>query len=942
MPLLSHAEKCLFLLSDVEGRTHLTPSGFAGSEKSPRRACSLCGDCKHVSPWQRTLGKQGHQSCNQVPEDPPSDFKVEEENRDPETPRKTIAWLCQYPKVVLCDIDQNWDALSQNCSYTLPDVLKTKVVHCFKQEMRARFQFEPGCLGHNRHKNENEALSQNGEFCPMVQSEHSICPSRRATEHQRHLVECADAQTLSGHTTCCFPKRWTSEGTATCSASFSPGKCAHKGECGADMGDRGAREDPRREFHLTGPEVLTDKRIKLGDSVKEGALPSTPDSEKTACKNPEKNGSRDREKTCSWVSDDSQSCAEHAAGSSSSLGKAETENSVYEKPCGDKDRPTNSSAAQVPSDVFGQRNNGEMDEPESSTCQRVRAYLRKNVFSCARTDVPWPFSYRLQNCASHAVKLACPAVPIDPPDNSESPINRNKPDTFRNWTNDMLSDAPKCPFSDPVQQVSQKNDGKRDEEEESIEMRRNERNHANMSVYSPDSTNIELAPHLMESEKSQPGPASDITEQSTDTASASSLPDNGPQSDSSASTPSPSVLGLSDWETATTLSSMSSLSTIPALSFLQRELKSVYLADASSTNCQVKAVEISELYSQMTRSAPSSPSHSPDSSQSCDSFLLHPQDQNECNEELKDTCPPKLEPYFNTSPIQHDLLNELSTHALLTDRCVDVEFMLPPMLSPVTSPYVRSQAGPLPPSQCCLDEEEERIKTCKHINSPRCDMPENVNGKYEVSINNIKEIITESKGIPTSFRRLVPRREPLSFPNNSENCFDSNAEQSQDESDCQSNREHHKERFEEVPPDPEVTVSPAAGVVVEPHSSSSSDEDDGGAVESSLSVSARGEMEQPIVEAAGNPWLDVLDEFSAFEQDILLVDVIQDDPELFENLPQESLLKLGPTRVSESSQKNRLTGVNTVLQRSHGVSLDMEQRLDLRYDNISNELCVLL
>lgn len=937
--MLFHVENVLFLLSDVEGRTHLTPTEFAGSEKSPRRACSLSGDCKYISPWQRTLGKQGHQSCNQVPEDPPFDFKIEEENRDTETPRKTVAWLCQYPKVVLCDIDQNWDALSQNCSYTLPDVLKTKVVHCFKQEMRATFQFEPGCLGQNKQKNENEALSKNREFCPMVQSEHSICPSLRATEHQRHLRECADAQTFSSHTTCCFPKRWTSEGTATCSASFSPGKCAHKGGCGTDMGDRGAREDPRPGFHLTGPEVLTDKRIKLGDSVKKGTLPSTPDPEKTACKNPEKNGPRDRERTCSWVSDDSQSYVEHAAGSSSSLGTAETENSVCEKLCDYKDRPTNSNAARVPSDAFGERDNGKIDEPESSTCQRVRVYLRKNVFSCARTDVPWPFSYRLQNCGSRAVKPPCPAVPINPPDNSESPINRDTPDTFRNGTNDVLSGVPKCPFSDPAQQVSQQNNGKRDQEEKSIEMQRNERNHANMSMYSPDSTNIELAPHLMEAEKSQPGPASDITEQSIDTTSASSLPDNGPQSDSSASTPSPSVLGLSDWETATALSFMSSPSTIPALSCLQRELKSVYLADASSPNCQVKAVEIPQLYSQMTCSAPSSPSHSPDSSQSCDSFLLLPQDKNERNEELTDTCLPKLEPYFNTSPIQHDdLNNELSTHVLLTDRCVDGEFMLPPMLSPVTSPYLRSQAGLLPPSQGCLDEEEGRIKTCKHMNSPRCDLPENV--KCNVNVNNIKEIITNSKGIPTSFRRLISRRVPLSFPNNSEDCFDSNAGQSQDESDCQSNRENHNEKFEEVPSDPKITVSPLAAVVVEPHSSSNSDEDDGGAVESSLSVSTRGEMQQPIAEAACHPRLDILDEFSAFEQDILLVDVIQDDPELFENLPQESLLKLGPTRVNESSQKNRLIGVNTLLPRSDGVSLDLEQRLDLRCDDTSNKLCV--
>ncbi|TWW65390.1 Testis- and ovary-specific PAZ domain-containing protein 1 [Takifugu flavidus] len=44
---------------------------------------------------------------------------------------------------------------------------------------------------------------------------------------------------------------------------------------------------------------------------------------------------------------------------------------------------------------------------------------------------------------------------------------------------------------------------------------------------------------------------------------------------------------------------------------------------------------------------------------------------------------------------------------------------------------------------------------------------------------------------------------------------------------------------------------------------------------------------------------DALDEVTAYKQDILLVDVTQDDAELFENLPQTSLLKLGPVRVSE-------------------------------------------
>ncbi|XP_059899467.1 uncharacterized protein topaz1 isoform X2 [Gadus macrocephalus] len=39
---------------------------------------------------------------------------------------------------------------------------------------------------------------------------------------------------------------------------------------------------------------------------------------------------------------------------------------------------------------------------------------------------------------------------------------------------------------------------------------------------------------------------------------------------------------------------------------------------------------------------------------------------------------------------------------------------------------------------------------------------------------------------------------------------------------------------------------------------------------------------------------DVLDEITAYENDILLVEVVQDDPDLFDNLPKQSMLKPGP------------------------------------------------
>nr|XP_057903560.1 protein TOPAZ1 isoform X2 [Doryrhamphus excisus] len=74
---------------------------------------------------------------------------------------------------------------------------------------------------------------------------------------------------------------------------------------------------------------------------------------------------------------------------------------------------------------------------------------------------------------------------------------------------------------------------------------------------------------------------------------------------------------------------------------------------------------------------------------------------------------------------------------------------------------------------------------------------------------------------------------------------------------------------------------------------------------------------------SGDAWPCVLDELTAYQQDILLVNVCQDDTELFENLPDESLLKLGPARV----QVNPMTtyGVpQTVKQRSTPVNIKLQ------------------
>ncbi|XP_068189540.1 protein TOPAZ1 isoform X2 [Antennarius striatus] len=76
--------------------------------------------------------------------------------------------------------------------------------------------------------------------------------------------------------------------------------------------------------------------------------------------------------------------------------------------------------------------------------------------------------------------------------------------------------------------------------------------------------------------------------------------------------------------------------------------------------------------------------------------------------------------------------------------------------------------------------------------------------------------------------------------------------------------------------------------------------------------------------AAGDTQKGILNELTAYEQDILLIDVIQDDSELFESVTQESLLKLGPTKVPKPGPIGQ---VLSMFPRLYEPSPAIEQRL---------------
>lgn len=912
----------LFILPDNKN-AHPNLNGLAGSEGSLRRAvgasrCGLCGDCKYVSPQQSILGKQGLKSSSPGPEQTVAEFKLKRENAVTEASTKIVVWIDQYPKVTLCDVAKYCDACNHNCSFVLPDILETKVVRCVKQDMRAGFRFCPGCLGHDKRKSEECAPAKNSKLIPRVQSEENISQS---LNDQEQMKECPDAETLSGRTTCHFLEGWTTKASATCSASFLVAKCTNKGEYRTSLWGRDIEEEnPEAEMHR-------DKRIRLGERIN-GSLPTTPDLKNINCSETAKTSFTDKERMCCSMSDYRQPCLEPTFGSCNSFGSAVKENGVHKKPCSQISEPSKTDAAQMVSEVFSKGTEVDTDDLESFTCQRVRAYFRKLKFSCARTYMPWPFSNSGCTLTANASITACPA--------DSSPINQS-------GTLSSQTRAPTDPSSDAPNQAShQSSEEKQEENGESILNERNRKRHGCMFSCSPDSTEAEKSlPSKLSGTAVFTTPSQCGSEPHTATVSASSTPVNEAETNSSLATPSPSALGLIDWEMTTTLSptsspfthvGFSSLSTTPS-SFLLKKSRGVELADAHSTSASPSSPKFMldpvEKLKTFQASCHSAPLHNSDSSHSCESSLILLQDEQESDENVfSDRSPPKLESYYNTSPVNHEY-NDPTEHWVETNSN---EFMLLPVLSPIPSPQRYSRTSSSPQIQGCLEEELVNKDLGKHKMLPERHMPQITNGSRQSCNGDVdhqqrRECCNEEvDGILSGFKTL-------STPSNVGDMNDSNEEESQDETDYEDDGEQGNSSSEQVPLNPKVKTTLTSAVLTEPHSSPSSDEDDGGgcnnegqprfSAEELSSLSEIAGHEGDPAEAAGDTQPGVLDEFTAYEQDILLVDVIQDDTELFENLPEKSLLKLGPVRVSEA----RPAGAEkTLTPRIDGASLEFERK----------------
>ncbi|XP_023116713.2 uncharacterized protein topaz1 [Amphiprion ocellaris] len=864
----------------------------------------LCGDFNSIFPRLKTADKQRLKSSNSGSDPSAAEFSIKKEKTATKASKNVIVWINQYPKVTLCDIAKKCDVGYYDCGYMLPDFLKTNVVHCFKQDMRDGFRCGLGCLGDGKYKSGESSLVENSVCCPHC--EKSICQCQSLTEHRKHSDDGTDAQTLSSHIACHFHESLTREDCATRSASVLVGKQTNEGVCRTIMWDRGAEEDRGSRCDLRGAQIVRDKRRKLGNSV----------------------------------------------GCSSTFG---SDNSMTKKPCGQRGTNRKNDGPQVASELFCHENEADTDEPESFTCQRVRPYVKKIHFSCARTYMSWPFSNSGLTLTTHTATIACSTQSIDPSarENSDSvTVNQNQPGSSSNQVQDMLSNAPT---------------EKQEEDRASILAEGNLKRYVNMSSYS-DRKHTKISQHLVQAEESPASLHSDTTSFSTPrqhgrkpgTVSEPSLLLNGPEIDGPMSSPSPSTFGLSDWESATTLSPMSSpftpggsrnLSATPSSlhpsSFLLKKVKDVDL----------EAVEKALLHCEKTQMAScisisSAPALNSDSCHSCESSLLLPQDDDKSDEELLEgRSPPILEPYYHTSPYKQDLVLGCAKESSqlpdnLKEYCAEFdsnEFMLPPVLSPITSPqgsfWRRSFSQQ---SSVCSDAEKE-------------DMPQIVNGNIESSKDYLEHSTEGLEGVTASFKTLTDStpRESQSSPcsndsvddssengvDGNEDVFDNKEEESQDETDYEDNEELGNRSSEQVAIDPQEKAALRLGFLPDPCSSPSSEEVNsagfsnegrqhpGSENGSSSSEIAASEREKTKAEAAGDCQPSILDEFTAYEQDILLVDVIQDDPALFDNLPKQSLLKLGPSRVTEAPKRTPPAVVKILSSRMGGASPELKQRL---------------
>lgn len=536
------------------------------------------------------------------------------------------------------------------------------------------------------------------------------------------------------------------------------------------------------------------------------------------------------------------------AGCSSTFSPALEENGELMEPSGDH----------TSSDLFSENDVEDTDDPESFTCQRVKAYFGKISYSCARTYMSWPF---LNSHPTRPAQGSTSAPSAGPGDLSAGPGDLSAAD---NSVMTNLNQA--CSASDQEKDTLQ---------DPSLE----KQNHLaeNGETFGNHSSYMNVCVCSVQPEDSPPSPQSSPSvrrrQPGLDAASAlKPLPVMGAETD----IPSSSVLALSDWKTTSASSPLleplthgasSSVSgtphSLPPSLVLVEDIKKLQIVD--------KLLLCEDIH--LTASTSQSPVPSSISCHSRVSPALLHQHQHKNSTFPTEESPPKLKP-CDSSPLQHErsiLCNLTKEHSAEMDFC---ECRLPPVLSPITSPQCRLRRRSLSCQSSRSSEDEEMIGKDANRTKASLDCPvvQIIGGSNKTSEDFLTHI-PEEMDVVSSLTALTDSTvgRPQSTPNSNKYVSDQNKEDSLDGS-------HHEE-------------SNKSPVPLKPPSS---DEEDDSSFE---------DEEEHRAETDGDCQPDVLDEFTAYERDILLVGVTQDDPELFQNVPKQSLLKLGPVRRAASLVK---------------------------------------
>lgn len=943
--LYSSIDKSLFPFADINRKAneHPKPNGLVDSGRSVRfvktTCCVLCGGCDNISPWRKKLTQEGSRCASSGPDQARISFKIRDTNTSIiKTPKKIIIWISRFPKVKLCDIARICDAHAhaQGCGYVVPDVLKNKVVRCFKRDLSAGLRLEPSCSGGDKHGGRETAHARSSESYHRAQSGKNYCQSQ--TDHQQRHT--ATENSINSPTSPAL-ESGASETSTNVSASLSLGKHGSKGVCRADMLDRDVAEDPREGGDDIAAGRRGTKRKRLGDSVRDRFMSSIADLESFSPRASATADTGGREEVDSGV------------GCSDASDTPVKIHCSHWKDGGVDNDPVESDASQKSSRLFSvmlekdgvgtDSSDGDTEDLEQSSCQRVMVYFKLQNVSCARTCMSWPFpkcspaSVTSTGVETHIV------VPIYPlaGDCNDTSVNHNSdpPVSLEEKTSAIPTNAITAInlHVSPHRKERNGEDGRQElnEEGEHIGEEKDGERSSDKCSYTLDGPSGESASLLPEAKEPVANPLSKTAippvprgqkEPDLDTISGLPTPSDGSGADNHFSIPSPepastlSPMGLSNCDTTaasppTSISSIpenrDSLSATPSSFTPSFPLNKVKLVDSaytpptsssSSPKHMAGTMENSLLVDEetVTASLQLTQSSAPDSS------LILPLEKHESEEDIaKERSQLKTEKYHNQLPTNDDLTVERGTDSSPLGNAIQQwlktgmnVFIPQPLLSPIASPPSHSITSLLLQTQSYSDEE--------HCNEEEQGESKTTSG------NKTQQMVTELLLGSLSFSTDKV---------NEEDCKDI------DDDEHQEDEEEDNGESQQVPSEPKTNSPLGTGVPTEPSHSNEEDDDDDEVDgrhdnEGQLPCNERtcpSEMESlsdreeeeatseaDSVEAAEHSKVKLLDEFTAYEQDILLVDVIQDDPDLFGNLPKESLLKLGPTRIGETPRSRTL------------------------------------